>query len=500
MRASQEARDELSVGNAQEESLLLQSLLATFEGGSSRLPQEDPGFEVNMEEAVIGTCLAFSDCAGEIAGLLKPEHFRNESLGQAWILLTTMAAEGAGIDLLSFRDRIRRDGLSDVIGPHERYVTLALEALTPRHIKQYAARVREDYETRALFGAVARINHIVQQPGPAHERYSRSMLELSKVDEARVRQHSRGPKLIGDSVPAMLKSIEDAHSRGGGLAGIPTGLRDFDAIVAGLCPGDLIIVAARPGMGKTAMALGIAKFVAEMGKKVFFSSTEMSAQQLSGRLAAMESRIDSHKLRTGNLDENEWAALTHASNRIVSLPIVVDDRTGISGPEICSAVRSEHVRGPVGLVLVDYIQRLEGDPSMGQFAREDQKIARNSGCLKNLAGDLEVPVVVLAQLSRIVERRENKRPMLSDLRESGALEQDADVVVFIYRDEYYNAQSAYRGIAEAIVAKQRNGPCGTAYLSYVSKLTLFGDKPFGWSPPASGMMGSADASVHGIKF
>lgn len=281
----------------------------------------------------------------------------------------------------------------------------------------------------------------------------------------------------GDYVPIRqvvlnaLDTIEKASKTTGSVTGVPTGFTDLDYQTAGLQPSDFILVAARPSMGKTAFVLNIAQHIAFRCKKaVSIFSLEMSKEQLVNRLFALESRVDSQKIRTGNLNDDEWSRLIEGAGVVGESKLIIDDTPGISIGELRSKARKYKIDHDIGIIIIDYLQLMSGN---GKSDSRQQEVSDISRSLKALARELNIPVVALSQLSRAVEQRPDHRPMLSDLRESGAIEQDADVVMFIYRDDYYNKDSEEKGIAEIIVAKQRNGPIGTVKLVWLPNYTKF---------------------------
>ncbi len=282
---------------------------------------------------------------------------------------------------------------------------------------------------------------------------------------------------IRDALIEVFDRIEYLYQNQGIIPGIPTGFRDLDRLTSGLQPADFIVVAARPSMGKTSLCLNIAQHVAvNQGKPVALFSLEMSKEQLVQRLLSAEARIPGQKLRTGDLDEEDWPRLVAAMGRLSEVPIFIDDSPVLTAMDIRAKTRRlVQEQGP-GLVIVDYLQLIAGHGRSSDSRQ--QEISDISRSLKALAREVKCPVVALSQLSRAVEQRQNKRPVLSDLRESGAIEQDADLVAFIYRDEYYNPDSDRKGIAEVIVAKQRNGPTGDVRLAFLQDYTMFHDLAF----------------------
>ena len=276
---------------------------------------------------------------------------------------------------------------------------------------------------------------------------------------------------IKDVVLNALDKIEAASRMKGSVTGMPTGFIDLDYKTSGFQPSDLILIAARPSMGKTAFVLNIAEYMAfRSNETVAIFSLEMSKEQLVNRLFALESRVDSQILRTGNLSDNDWSSLIEAAGVIGRSNLIIDDTPGISVSELRSKCRKYKLEHNLGIIMIDYLQLMQGSRKSESRQQEISDISRS---LKEIARELQVPVVALSQLSRAVEQRPDHRPMLSDLRESGAIEQDADVVMFLYRDDYYNHDTEKKDVAEVIIAKQRNGPIGTVELAWLPRYTKF---------------------------
>ena len=296
-----------------------------------------------------------------------------------------------------------------------------------------------------------------------------------KVYDVVQRRNSGEFENIRDVVIRTLDSIEMAAKQQGHITGLQTGFRDLDYKTAGLQPSDLILIAARPAMGKTAFVLNVAENVAirqQITTVVF--SLEMSNVQLVNRMLSLESTVDADKIRKGHLDSNDWGKLIEGADSIAKSKLIIDDTPGISIAELRSKCRKYKMENNLGLIIIDYLQLMSGSGS-GRSEGRQQEVSDISRALKALARELNVPVVTLSQLSRAVEQRPDHRPMLSDLRESGAIEQDADVVMFLYRDDYYNKDTEQKGIAEIIIAKQRNGPIGTVKMAWLPEQTRFAD-------------------------
>ncbi len=372
--------------------------------------------------------------------------------------------KGKPVDLITLQNRLKEKDLPPDISSME-YVRELIEAVpTSANVKYYANIVSE----KALLRRLIRATEEVANTCYLEKDSTETILEESEKKLFNILQRSIG----GDYVPIRqvvmnaLEKIEKASQQSGTVTGIPTGFIDLDYRTAGLQPSDLILVAARPSMGKTAFVLNIAQYVAfhkNMCTAIF--SLEMSKEQLVNRLFSLESRVDAQALRTGNLSDADWEKLVEGAGIIGDSELIIDDTPGISISEMRSKCRKYKLEHDLKLIIIDYLQLMSG--SGRSTDSRQQEISDISRSLKALARELNVPVVALSQLSRAVEQRPDHRPMLSDLRESGAIEQDADVVMFIYRDDYYNKDTEMKGIAEIIIAKQRNGPIGTVNLVWL---------------------------------
>jgi replicative DNA helicase len=342
-------------------------------------------------------------------------------------------------------------------------------AYTSTNVKHYAAIVAEKAVSRRLIKVTEEI------AGQAYigKESLNDLLAHTEKEIFNLLQNRGGGDFrpIKDIVLEAIDKIEKASLAKGNITGVASGFTDLDYKLSGLQPQDLVLIAARPSMGKTALVLNIAQHVAfhnQLAVAVF--SLEMSSNQLMNRLLAMESRIDAQKLRSGNLADEDWIKLVEGAQPIASSKLIIDDTPGISIPELRSKCRKYKLEQGLQLVIIDYLQLMSGNR---RSESRQQEISEISRALKSLARELNVPVIALSQLSRAVEQRPDKRPMLSDLRESGAIEQDADVVMFIYRDDYYNKDSDQKNVAEVIVAKQRNGPTGAVELLWMPQYTKF---------------------------
>ena len=378
--------------------------------------------------------------------------------------------EGKPVDLVTLQDRLKEKDVPPEVSSLEFIRDLITAVPTSANIKHYANIVAEKATLRRLI----RINEEI-----ANTCYvgKESLEDILSDTEKRifdlVQRRNTGEFVpIRQIVMNAMDSIEKASHNKGNVTGVATGFLDLDYRTAGMQPSDLILVAARPSMGKTAFVLNIAQYVAfKQAKTVAIFSLEMSKEQLVNRLFSMESKVDSQHLRTGNLSDVEWEKLIESAGAIGKSNLIIDDTPGISISELRSKCRKYKLEHNLEMIIIDYLQLMSG--SGRSTDSRQQEISDISRSLKALARELHVPVIALSQLSRAVEQRPDHRPMLSDLRESGAIEQDADVVMFIYRDDYYNKDTEKKGIAEIIIAKQRNGPIGTVELVWLPDFTKF---------------------------
>ena len=379
--------------------------------------------------------------------------------------------EGRPVDLVTLQDRLKEKDVPPEISSLEFVRDLVTAVPTSANVKYYAEIVADKSMMRRLIKLNDELSNICyagNEPLPAIlEKTEKSVFEL--LQKRNLGEYTP----IRQVVLNALDRIERAAKNKGNVTGVPTGFNDLDYKLSGLQPSDLVLVAARPSMGKTAFVLNIAQYVAfkkEKGVAIF--SLEMSKEQLVNRLFSLESQVDSQAIRTGNLKDSDWEKLIEGAGIIGKSNLIIDDTPGISVSELRSKCRKYKLEHDIQLVIIDYLQLMTGSVGRHSESRQ-QEISEISRSLKALARELNVPVVALSQLSRAVEGRPDKRPMLSDLRESGAIEQDADVVMFIYRDEYYNKDTEYKKQAEIIIAKQRNGPVGTVHLAWLADYTKF---------------------------
>ncbi len=429
-----------------------------------------PG-SLEAEQAVIGSMLMDRDAIIAATETIHKEDFYYNPYGTLFEAMKELFDAGQAVDTITLQNKLREKDVPPEVSSLE-YIGSILNAIpTSANVRHYANIVREKSVLRNLIKALEKLEnecYAGEEPVPL-------ILEDTEKKIYRIIQESRGNTEyvpIRDIVLNALKKIEAVAKTEGNVTGIATGFTDLDYRTAGLQPSDLILVAARPSMGKTAFVLNIAQHVAfRSGLCAAIFSLEMSKEQLVNRLFSLEGHINAQSIRTGTLSDTEWEKLVEGAGVIGNSKLIIDDTPSITVSELSSKCRKYKLDHDLKLIIIDYLQLMSG----GGRAAESrtQEISEISRSLKSLARELNVPVIALSQLNRAVEQRPDKRPMLSDLRESGAIEQDADVVMFIYRDEYYNKDSENKGIAEIIVAKQRNGPIGTVNLVWLPEYTRF---------------------------
>lgn len=426
---------------------------------------------IEAEQSVVGAMLMDKDAILTASELISGQDFYQSAYGVIFDSMVELFNEGRPVDLVTLQDRLKEKDVPPEISSLEFVRDLVTAVPTSANVKYYAEIVADKSMMRRLIKLNDELSNICyagNEPLPAIlEKTEKSVFEL--LQKRNLGEYTP----IRQVVLNALDRIERASKNKGNVTGIPTGFNDLDYKLSGLQPSDLVLVAARPSMGKTAFVLNIAQYVAfkkEKGVAIF--SLEMSKEQLVNRLFSLESQVDSQAIRTGNLKDSDWEKLIEGAGIIGKSNLIIDDTPGISVSELRSKCRKYKLEHDIQLVIIDYLQLMTGSVGRHSESRQ-QEISEISRSLKALARELNVPVVALSQLSRAVEGRPDKRPMLSDLRESGAIEQDADVVMFIYRDEYYNKDTEYKKQAEIIIAKQRNGPVGTVHLAWLADYTKF---------------------------
>jgi replicative DNA helicase len=403
--------------------------------------------------------------------MLIKDDFYHQQYGVLFETMVELYSEGQPVDLVTLQNRLKEKDVPAEISSLGFVRELLDMVPTSANIKYYANIVKENSMKRRLI----RVTEGIENECYSGKESLESVLDKTEHDIFELLSSRTGGEYvpIRQVVMNALERIEKASKQQGSVTGIPTGFIDLDYRTAGLQPSDLVLVAARPSMGKTAFVLNIAQHVAfheNMCTAIF--SLEMSKEQLVNRLFSLESRVDAQALRTGNLSDADWEKLVEGAGIIGDSELIIDDTPGISISEMRSKCRKYKLEHDLKLIIIDYLQLMSGSGGRASDSRQ-QEISDISRSLKALARELSVPVIALSQLSRAVEQRPDHRPMLSDLRESGAIEQDADVVMFIYRDDYYNKDTELKGISEIIIAKQRNGPIGTVNLAWLPEYTKF---------------------------
>ena len=431
-----------------------------------------PPQNLEAEESVLGAMMISPGAIGAVSEIVDAGDFYRESHAKIYRSALALYAKGEPVDAITLTDQLEERGELEDVGGRVRLHELAALVPASANASHYARIVHETATLRGLIrvgGEIARLGW--ERPGETGDLVDQAEQILYDLSQQRVTgEWSEIESLLKES----FERITALYESGVELTGTPSGFRDLDRLTSGFQPGNLIIVAARPSMGKSALALCMA---ANMGVRhgipVGLFTLEMSKAEVTQRLMCSEAKVESQRLRTGKLAPDDWPRLTAACDKLAKAPIYVDDTGSINMMEIRSKARRLKSRHPdLGLVVVDYLQLMS---SAGNAENRVQEVSQISRSLKILARDLEVPIVALSQLSRAVEQRTDKRPILSDLRESGSIEQDADLVAFIYRDEYYNEESDQQGLAEVILAKHRNGPTDSVKLSFLKRYAKFTD-------------------------
>ena len=426
---------------------------------------------IEAEQSVVGAMLMDKDAITTAGEIISGDDFYQASYGVIFDSMIELFNEGKPVDLITLQERLKEKDVPAEIASLEFVRDLVTAVPTSANVKYYAQIVAD----KSLMRKMIKLNESIENMCYAGKKPVESIMEQTEKSMFQLLQR----RTTGDYVPIKqvvlnaLDKIEKASKSKGTVTGIPTGFIDLDYKLSGFQPSDFILIAARPSMGKTAFVLNIAQYMAfKKNKAVAIFSLEMSKEQLVNRLFSLESQVDAQSLRTGNMKDSDWEKLIEGAGIIGQSKLIIDDTPGISISELRSKCRKYKLEHGLDIIIIDYLQLMTGSVGRSSESRQ-QEVSDISRQLKGLARELNVPVVSLSQLSRAVESRPDKRPMLSDLRESGAIEQDADVVMFIYRDEYYNKDSEFKKQAEIIIAKQRNGPVGTVNLAWLGEYTKF---------------------------
>ena len=430
-----------------------------------------PPHNLDAEESLLGAMLLSRDAIADALQCCMAEDFYKPGHGHIFGAITALYARGEPADPVTVADELRRSGLLDAVGEPSILISLQVNTPSTANATHYARIVEEHSLLRRLVGVAGEI---------AELGYSVPEDVSSVVDHAEALVFEVAQRRVVDTMAPLrellaksLDHLESLFQRGDAITGVPTGYVDLDERLAGLQNSNLVVVGARPAMGKTSFALGIAQHAAVHARvPVLLFSLEMSHLELTQRMLCAEAQVDATRMRNGRLLESDWPKISNAIGRLGDAPIYIDDNPNLTVMEIRAKARRLKAREGLGLVIVDYLQLMSGH-AKSRAENRQVEVSEISRGLKVLARELDIPVIALSQLSRNLEMRQDKRPVLADLRESGSIEQDADVVLFIYRDEIYNAESADRGSAEILVAKHRNGPTGVERLAFVDRYTRF---------------------------
>jgi replicative DNA helicase len=428
-----------------------------------------PPHNLEAEQAVLGALMLDPQKGSTVFEILRPEDFYRDNHKNIYLIIRDIFEKGDPVDLVTVAENLRQAGRLESIGGIGTISQIAGSVPSAANVEHYARIVAE----KALLRQLIRIAGYIEEKGYEAGEEALSLLEEAErlIVEISQRQSKEGFVTIRSILLKTFDKIEYLYSNKGNLTGVPTHFRELDRITSGWQASDLVIIAARPSMGKTALVLNMAQNAAVKSKvPVALFSLEMSKEQLVQRILCSEAMVDQQRVRTGELLDSDWPKLTQAVGPLSEAPIFIDDTVGISLAELRSKARRLKMEQGLGLIIIDYLQLM----TVGKKVESrQQEVAQISRGLKGVARELSVPVIALSQLNRGVEQRQDKRPLMSDLLESGSIEADADLISFIYRDEYYHPDSEKKGIAEIIIAKHRNGPVGTVELGYLKEFTKF---------------------------
>lgn len=424
---------------------------------------------LEAEVAVLGSMMIDVDAIGQCVQILKPESFYKDAHRKIFAAMLALFNENKAIDLVTLTDFLEKQGTIDEIGGAGALADITNAVPTAANVMHYARIVKEKYILRHLISSATQIVtdcfDTTQDVEALLDRSEKLIFDITG------RKFEGGIIPLKDIIRKQIETIDRLYQRKEHVTGIATGFHEFDTMTAGLQPSDLIIIAARPSMGKSALMTCIAEHASMIGKvPTAIFSLEMSKEQLIQRMLCSTARVNAHKVRTGFLAQSDWPALTSAAAKLSEASVYIDDTPGISILELKAKARRLKAQYDIKLIILDYLQLMRGS---GNAESRQQEISEISRSLKELARELSVPLIAVSQLSRAVESRTDHRPQLSDLRESGAIEQDADVVLLLLREEYYNPTEENRGKAEVIIAKQRNGPVGSIQLAFLHEYTRF---------------------------
>ena len=429
-----------------------------------------PPHDIEAEQAIIGIMLTDKDAVIAAVEVLQEQDFYREDNKIIYSAILNLYNRAEPIDIITLKSELKSMGKFEAVGGLEYIVQLPDKVPTTSNVEQYIKIVEEKSMLRALIKTADELITLGYDPTQEVEQVIDTAEK--KIFQVMQKKNQKGYSSIKDILVDTFTQLEKLYNQKESITGVPTGFVDLDYRTSGLHNSDLILVAARPAMGKSAFALNIATNAAVRAKvPVAIFSLEMSKEQMTNRILCSEAMVDSAKVRTGKIDDDEWAKLAATSGELSEAGIYIDDTPGISIMEIRAKCRKMKLEKNIGLVVIDYLQLVQGSNKKG--GSREQEIAEISRSLKILAKEIDVPVIALSQLSRAPEQRIDHRPMLSDLRESGSIEQDADIVMFLYRDDYYNEDTEKKNIAEVIIAKHRSGATGTVELLWLANYTKF---------------------------
>ena len=429
-----------------------------------------PPHDIEAEQAIIGSMLTDKDAVIAAVEVLQEQDFYREDNKIIYSAILNLYNRAEPIDIITLKSELKSMGKFEAVGGLEYIVQLPDKVPTTSNVEQYIKIVEEKSMLRALIKTADELITLGYDPTQEVEQ----VIDIAekKIFQVMQKKNQKGYSSIKDILVDTFTQLEQLYNQKESITGVPTGFVDLDYRTSGLHNSDLILVAARPAMGKSAFALNIATNAAVRAKvPVAIFSLEMSKEQMTNRILCSEAMVDSAKVRTGKIDDDEWAKLAATSGELSEAGIYIDDTPGISIMEIRAKCRKMKLEKNIGLVVIDYLQLVQGSNKKG--GSREQEIAEISRSLKILAKEIDVPVIALSQLSRAPEQRIDHRPMLSDLRKSGSIEQDADIVMFLYRDDYYNEDTEKKNIAEVIIAKHRSGATGTVELLWLANYTKF---------------------------
>ena len=446
-----------------------------------------PPHSIEAEQSLLGGLLIDNEALDKVADVVSVSDFYRQDHQIIYQHIHQLIERSQPADIVTVGESLESNAELNTVGGLEYLGLLAENTPTAANIRGYAQIVRE----RSIMRNLVQVGtEIVDSALSPQGRDAQQLLDESESKIFQIAEAGKNNRIgftdIKELLPQVAERIDQLFQRDNpsDVTGVPTGYKDLDMMTSGLQPGDLVIIAGRPSMGKTSLALNIAEYVAiDTGLPAAIFSMEMSSTQLVSRLIGSVGKLNQHKMRTGQLDDNDWEKLSYALGQLNEAPIFIDEGSAINPYEVRARARRLHKQcGKLGLVVIDYLQLMGTSGSTENRATEISEISRS---LKSLAKELNVPVVALSQLNRSVEQRPDKRPVMSDLRDSGAIEQDADVIMFIYRDEVYNPESPDKGVAEIILAKQRNGPVGRVKLTFLGEFTKFENyaNPVGYEIP-----------------